>query len=56
LCTPHDYAIGPLHRFPGRAARPDREAGLARASPLIVTTNYDDALERAFRDASEHQI
>jgi hypothetical protein len=48
-----DYAIGPLHRF--LAALPGRveEAGLPRASPLIVTTNYDDALERAFRDASE---
>ena len=48
-----DYAIGPLQRF--LAALPARiaEAGRPRACPLIVTTNYDDALERAFADAGE---
>jgi hypothetical protein len=48
-----DYLIGPLHRFlavlPGRL----REAGRPAACPLVLTTNYDDALERAFRDAGE---
>jgi hypothetical protein len=48
-----DYAIGPLHRFlaalPGRLAVAGR--GVARS--LIVTTNYDDALERAFAEAGE---
>ena len=48
-----DYAIGPLHRFlaslPARVA----EAGRPRACPMVVTTNYDDALERAFRDVDE---
>jgi hypothetical protein len=43
----HDYPIGPLHRFlatlPGRTGR----------TQLIVTTNYDDALERAFAEAGE---
>jgi len=48
-----DYAIGPLHRF--LAALPVRieAADRPRACPLIVTTNYDDALERAFRDMGE---
>ena len=42
-----DYAIGPLHRFlaslPARVA----EAGRPRACPMVVTTNYDDALRLA---------
>ena len=48
-----DYAIGPLHRF--LAALPARieEAGRPRACPLVVTTTYDDALERAFGEAGE---
>ena len=48
-----DYAIGPLHRF--LAALPGRLAagGRRRMCPLIVTTNYDDALERAFGEAGE---
>ena len=48
-----DYAIGPLHRF--LAALPGRleAAGRRRTCPLIVTTNYDDALERAFGEAGE---
>jgi hypothetical protein len=48
-----DYAIGPLHRF--FAALPGRleAAGRRRTCPLIVTTNYDDALERAFGEAGE---
>jgi hypothetical protein len=48
-----EYAIGPLHRFlaelPGRLV----EAGQPRVGGLILTTNYDDALERAFAEAGE---
>jgi hypothetical protein len=48
-----DYAVSPVHRFlaglPNKLAR----VGEDRRCQLIVTTNYDDALERAFRDAGE---
>jgi hypothetical protein len=48
-----DYPPTPLHRFlaglPGELRRQDRLAEYQ----LILTTNYDDALERAFRDAEE---
>lgn len=48
-----DYSPTALHRFlaalPGRMAA----AGLRPRYQLIVTTNYDDMLERALRDANE---
>lgn len=48
-----DYPWTPLHDFlatlPGMLA----ERGLLRAHPLILTTNYDDLLERAFRRANQ---
>jgi hypothetical protein len=48
-----DYSPTTLHRFlaglPGRMA----SAGLRPRHQLIVTTNYDDVLERALRDAGE---
>lgn len=48
-----DYPIGPLHRFlaelPGLLEQPNQPPKYQ----LIVTTNYDDALERAFREAGE---
>ncbi len=48
-----DYPATSLHRLlaalPGRL----REKGHASPYQLIVTTNYDDLLERAFRDAEE---
>jgi hypothetical protein len=48
-----DYPISPLHQFlaelPHRLQQPDQ----SRRCQLIVTTNYDDALERAFRAAGE---
>ena len=48
-----DYPIGHLHRF--LAALPTRieRLGHPRRGQLIVTTNYDDALERAFDAAQE---
>lgn len=42
-----------LHRFLARLARRVREAKEARDCMLIVTTNYDDSLERAFADEDE---
>jgi hypothetical protein len=47
------YPIGPLHRF--LAELPQRFADTTgrRVTQLIVTTNYDDALERAFTEAGE---
>jgi hypothetical protein len=42
-----------LHRFLTQLARRVREAKEARDCMVIVTTNYDDSLERAFADEDE---
>jgi hypothetical protein len=42
-----------VHRFLAEFPRRLEELGLPRRRQLIVTTNYDDALERAFDDANE---
>jgi SIR2-like protein len=47
-----DYPPTRLHYFLARLARHTREAK-ASGCMLVVTTNYDDALERAFRDEGE---
>jgi hypothetical protein len=47
-----DYPPTLLHRFLGRLARLIRTQG-ARECMLVVTTNYDDALERAFESEDE---
>lgn len=48
-----DYPTTPLHRlFAGLPAR-FREKGWPPRYQLLVTTNYDDALERAFQEAGE---
>jgi DNA-binding SARP family transcriptional activator len=46
-----DYAPGEVHRALAREARRLGEAG--RPRQLIVTTNFDEALERAFRAEGE---
>ena len=46
-----DYEPGPVHRLLARVAGLLRERGLSR--PLIVTTNFDLALERALSEAGE---
>jgi len=48
-----DYEPTSLHRFFASAPGLLREKGYPPRYPLIVTTNYDDALERAFRAAGE---
>lgn len=48
-----DYSIGPLHKFLATLPARLRLAGRPRVCPLVLTTNYDDALERAFGDAGE---
>jgi len=48
-----DYPPTPLHRFLAGIPGALRGKGLAPRPQLIVTTNYDDVLERAFRDAGE---
>ncbi len=48
-----DYAISPLHLFLAELPRRLEQADQPRRCQLIVTTNYDDALERAFRAAGE---
>jgi SIR2-like domain len=48
-----DYPAGRLHRFLAGLPRRLEQAGQPRRCQLIVTTNYDDALERAFREANE---
>jgi hypothetical protein len=47
-----DYPPTPLHRLLARLPSMFRSRGTA-SYQLIVTTNYDDALEQAFRDADE---
>lgn len=44
-----EYSPTSLHRFLARAAKDLREAG--RPQLLVVTTNYDDLVERAFAEA-----
>ena len=49
----NDYEPSPLHRFLAQLPRSlERSFGKPRYQ-LIVSTNYDDALERAFRDADQ---
>jgi hypothetical protein len=48
-----DYTITPLHDFLAHLPGTLRDAGKLRSYPLVLTTNYDDLLERAFVDARE---
>jgi SIR2-like domain len=48
-----DYAITPLHDFLARLPGLLRDAGRLRSYPLVLTTNYDDLLERAFDAVGE---
>ena len=48
-----DYPISPLHRFLAQLPRRLKQSNQPHRCQLIVTTNYDDALERAFREAGE---
>jgi hypothetical protein len=48
-----DYPISPVHRFLAELPRRLDQPNQPRRCQLIVTTNYDDALERAFREAGE---
>lgn len=47
-----DYPPTSLHYFLARLARHTREAKVSECM-LLVTTNYDDALERAFQEEGE---
>jgi hypothetical protein len=48
-----DYPSTPLHQFFATLPARLREKGYARCYQLIVTTNYDDLMERAFQAAGE---
>jgi SIR2-like protein len=48
-----DYPPTPLHTFLAGIPQRLREADALKKYPLVMTTNYDDSLERAFRDAGE---
>jgi hypothetical protein len=48
-----DYPISQLHQFLATFPSQLERAGQPRRCQLIVTTNYDDALERAFHEAGE---
>jgi len=48
-----DYPVSLLHQFLARLPGRLEDANQLRRCQLIVTTNYDDALERAFREAGE---
>jgi hypothetical protein len=48
-----DYPPTPLHAFLAEVPARLRTAGLLRQHPLLVTTNYDDSLERALKSVGE---
>lgn len=48
-----DYQPTPLHRFFAALPKVLREKGSRHPYQLIVTTNYDDLMERAYQDAGE---
>jgi hypothetical protein len=48
-----DYPTTPVHRFFAGLPKILRALGSEQPCQLIVTTNYDDVMERAFRDAGE---
>jgi hypothetical protein len=48
-----DYPPTPLHAFLAEVPAKLRGAGLLTRHLLLVTTNYDDSLERALKDAGE---
>ncbi len=48
-----DYAPSVLHEFLARVPATLKEKGSVQPYQLILTTNYDDALERAFGFCSE---
>lgn len=48
-----DYPPTPLHRFLAQLPAALREKGYPPRHQLIVTTNYDDLMERAFREAGQ---
>jgi hypothetical protein len=48
-----NYPLRALHTFFARLPRVLREKGFPPSYQLIVTTNYDDTLERAFGEAEE---
>jgi hypothetical protein len=48
-----DYPITPLHRLFAQIPKILKGKQYKRPYQLIVTTNYDDVLERAFRDEGE---
>ena len=50
---PSDPSPGPVHHFFARLPGTLAELGSPGRHQLIVTTNYDTALERAFREARE---
>ncbi|HEX8091139.1 MAG TPA: SIR2 family protein, partial [Blastocatellia bacterium] len=48
-----DYAPTPLHRFFAALPATLREKGLSPGHQFVLTTNYDDLMERAFDEAGE---
>jgi SIR2-like domain/TIR domain len=48
-----DCEPGPLHRFLARFPKWLEELGLEKRYQMIVTTNFDNTLERAFREEGE---
>ena len=48
-----DYPSTPLHQFFARLPSILQNKGYPPRHQLIVTTNYDDVMERAFREANE---
>ena len=49
----HNYDVTPLHAFLADLTASLRAKGQLERPPLLLTTNYDDLLERAFDSAGE---
>jgi hypothetical protein len=47
------WPLTPLHRLLARLPGELRDRGYERPYQLLITTNYDDLLERAYREAGE---
>ena len=49
----HDFPVTPLHKFFAGVPKLLRDRGCEDPNLLIVTTNYDDLMERALNAADE---
>jgi hypothetical protein len=53
IVTVQEWPLTPLHKLLARLPRELRDRGYKRPYQLLITTNYDDLLERAYDEAGE---